>query len=62
MLKTTFISRASDGLPLCETYDTQSDEVTEQLKASARELLRKRECFAQDNKCSTVDISDQKLQ
>jgi len=25
MLKTTFISRASDGLILCETYDTAQD-------------------------------------
>ena len=25
MLKTTFISRASDGLILCETYDTVTD-------------------------------------
>ena len=26
MLKTTFIARASDGLILCETYDSTSDE------------------------------------
>ena len=25
MLKTTFIARASDGLILCETYDTVTD-------------------------------------
>ena len=25
MLKTTFVARQSDGLILCETYDTQSD-------------------------------------
>lgn len=25
MLKTTFIARASDGLILCETYDTDSN-------------------------------------
>ena len=26
MLKTTFISRASDGLILCETYDSSSSQ------------------------------------
>ena len=31
-LKTTFIARASDGLILCESYDTVTDNITEKLK------------------------------
>ena len=40
-LKTTFIARASDGLILCESYDQTTDNVTEKLKHSGRDLLRK---------------------
>jgi len=32
MLKTTFIARASDGLILCETYDSSSSEQGKQFK------------------------------
>ena len=31
-LKTTFIARASDGLILCESYDSVTDSQTEKLK------------------------------
>lgn len=31
-LKTTFIARASDGLILCESYDSVTDSLTEKLK------------------------------
>ena len=41
MVKTTFVSRASDGLILCETYDSSSDEQSERLKSQARDLLKK---------------------
>ena len=40
-LKTTFIARASDGLILCESYDSISDYITEKLKQNARDLLKK---------------------
>ena len=40
-LKTTFIARASDGLILCESYDSVTDSNTEKLKQNGRELLRK---------------------
>jgi hypothetical protein len=58
MLKTTFIARASDGLILCETYDTNSDDQIERIKQDARHLLRKSENFRQDNACCSVDIQD----
>lgn len=62
MLKTTFISRASDGLILCETYEAQSDNQVERLKVNARNLLRDSKTFRADNVCSTVDCEDQKFQ
>ena len=40
-IKTTFIARASDGLILCESYDSLTDSTTEKLKQNGRELLRK---------------------
>ena len=40
-LKTTFIARASDGLILCESYDSVTDSQTEKLKQNGRDLLRK---------------------
>ena len=58
MLKTTFIARASDGLSLCETYDTETNQqskpfpsdscVDERLKTQARDLLKKSENFKRD--------------
>ena len=60
MLKTTFISRASDGLILCETYDSSSSQQVERLKINARELLTRRDNFTKDIQCS-VNIEDHKL-
>ena len=40
-LKTTFIARASDGLILCESYDSVTDSQTEKLKQNGRDLLKK---------------------
>ena len=40
-LKTTFIARASDGLILCESYDSVIESRTEKLKQNGRDLLRK---------------------
>ena len=40
-LKTTFVARASDGLILCESYDSVTDSQTENLKQNGRDLLRK---------------------
>lgn len=40
-LKTTFIARASDGLILCESYDSVTDTETESLKQNGRDLLRR---------------------
>ena len=41
MLKTTFVTRASDGLILCETFDSSSDAQLERLKVKAKELMEK---------------------
>lgn len=41
MLKTTYIARASDGLILCETYDSTTDSQLERLKQNAKMLLKK---------------------
>ena len=64
-LKTPFIARASDGLILCESYDQTTDNVTEKLKHSGRDLLRKisSQSYANvsDKIQSTVDASDHKF-
>ena len=61
-LKTTFIARASDGLILCESYDTISDSTTEKLKQNARELLKQLSSPAHTNTQSavksTVNVQD----
>ena len=42
MLKNTYIARASDGLILCETYDsTATDSQTTKLKLNAKQLMNK---------------------
>lgn len=42
MLKNTFIARASDGLILCETYDsTAADVQVQHLKLNAKQLMSK---------------------
>jgi len=61
MLKTVFIARATDGLILCETYDSSSNDQAERLKINARQLLQKSENFVKEVQC-TVDIEDHKLQ
>ena len=40
-IKTIFIARASDGLPLCESYDSATDGQTEKLKQNGRELVKR---------------------
>ena len=61
-LKTTFISRASDGLILCESYDSVSDTQTEKLKQNARDLLRKlanpNMLHLAEKVASTVEVDD----
>ena len=61
MLKTSFIARATDGLILCETYDSSSNEQAERLKIKVRDLLKKSDNFAGEVQC-TVDIEDHKFQ
>ena len=51
MLKNTFIARASDGLILCETYDSVTDSqskkaiqircIVEKLKHNAKSMMNK---------------------
>ena len=61
-LKTTFIARASDGLILCESYDSITDSQTEKLKQNARDLLRKLSSPShvnnQNSVKSTVEVDD----
>ena len=61
-LKTTFIARASDGLILCESYDSISDSLTEKLKQNGRDLLRKLASTRYSNLTekvqSTIDVTD----
>ena len=52
-LKTTFIARASDGLILCESYDSVTDSNIEKLKQNGRDLLRK---LASPNHCHLIEI------
>jgi len=73
MLHTTFIARASDGLILCETYDSASTaqskinpcytytNTVERLKLNARDLLKRSDMFKADSNCS-VDIEDHRFQ
>ena len=39
-LQTTYIARASDGLILCESFESITDSAIEKLKQDGRELLR----------------------
>ncbi|CDW75785.1 synaptobrevin family protein [Stylonychia lemnae] len=55
MLKNTFISRASDGLILCETYDSVTDTQVERLKQKSKELMKK---IGNVNQLSTANIDD----
>ena len=59
-LKTTFIARESDGLILCESYDSVTDSNIEKLKQNGRDLLRKlanpSHSHLTDTIQSTVDI------
>ncbi len=71
MLKNTFIARASDGLILCETYDSVTDTqskihllliicIVERMKHNAKNLLKKLGSttgVTQDVQC-TVDFDD----
>ena len=61
MLKTTFVARASDGLILCETYNTSSDNQLERLKMKAKELMERGDFQTRGMQCST-DIEDHKVQ
>ena len=64
-LKTTFVARASDGLILCESYDSVSDSQTEKLKQNGRDLLRQlaspHHLNVADKVQSSVDIEDHKF-
>ena len=53
-LKTTFIARASDGLILCESYDSITDSNTEKLKQNGRDLLRKLAGPSHAHNCSKL--------
>ena len=59
-LKTTFIARSSDGLILCESYDSITDSQTERLKQNGRDLLLKlaspAHSHVREKKQSTVEI------
>ena len=61
-LKTTFIARASDGLILCESYDSVTDSQTEKLKQNGRDLLRKvsnsNNMYLKEKVQSTVEVGD----
>ena len=72
MLKNTFISRASDGLILCETYDSVTDSqgmksplvlliliLVEKLKQKAKDLMKK---IGYTNQMSTANVDDHSLQ
>ena len=59
-LKTTFIARASDGLILCESYDSVTDGQIEKLKQNGRDLLKKLSTTQHNSTTiqSTVEVGD----
>ena len=64
-IKTIFIARASDGLLLCESYDSNTDSQTERMKQNGRELVRRlsspQYSSVREKVMSTVDAQGHKF-
>lgn len=64
-IKTIFIARASDGLLLCESYDSTTDSQTEILKKNGRELIKRLSnpiyATSEEKVMSTVDTQGHKF-